>query len=106
MWQAWTNSILGLWLIIVAFLGFGPSGNLWNDLVVGLIVAVTSLTILKEKPWQGWLAVIFGAWMIIAAFVPTLIDGTGYVYNDFISGIIIAIAGFASFGASHQEKLA
>ncbi len=106
MWQAWMNSILGLWFVAVAFLGFGPSANLWDDLIVGLVVAATSLTILRNKPWQAWLAVIFGVWMIVAAFVPSLVDGAGYVYNDLISGIIIAIAGFASFGASHQEKLA
>ena len=106
MWQAWTNAVLGLWFVVAAFLGFSPSANLWDNLVIGLFVAATSLTILKDKPWQAWLAAIFGVWMIVAAFVPSLVDGSGYVYNDLISGIIIAIAGFASFGASHQEKLA
>ena len=89
-----------------AFLDFGPSGNLWNDLIVGFVAVVTSLTMLKDKPWQAWLAVIFGVWMIMAAFIPSLVEGTGYVNNDLISGIIIAIAGFASLGKSHQEKLA
>ncbi len=106
MWQAWTNAVLGSWFVVAAFLGFSPSANLWDNLVIGLVVAATSLTILKDKPWQAWLAAIFGVWMIVAAFVPSLIDGPGYVYNDLISGIIIAIAGFASFGASHQEELA
>ncbi|MCL5021170.1 MAG: hypothetical protein M1339_05830 [Bacteroidetes bacterium] len=106
MWQAWTNAILGLWFLLAAFLGFGPSANLWDNLIVGLVVAITSVTILKDKPWQAWLALVFSLWMIIAAFIPSMVGGAGYVYNDIISGIIIAIAGFASFGASHQEKLA
>jgi hypothetical protein len=106
MWQAWTNAVLGLWLMVAAFLGLGPTVNLWDNLIVGIVVAIASLTILKEKPWQAWLALILGVWMIIAAFIPSLVDGTGYIYNDLISGIIIAIAGFAAFGQSHQEKVA
>ncbi|MGB9592031.1 MAG: SPW repeat domain-containing protein [Candidatus Kryptoniota bacterium] len=106
MWQAWTNAVLGLWLMVAAFLGFGPTANLWDNLIVGLVVAIASVTILKQKPWQAWLALIFGVWMIIAAFIPSLVDGTGYLYNDLTSGLIIAIAGFASFGQSHQQKVA
>jgi len=106
MWQAWVNGILGLWLIVAAFLGFGATANLWNDLIVGLVVAIVSLTILKEKPWQAWLALILGVWMIIAAFIPSLVSGSGYIYNDVISGLIIAIAGFAALGKSQVQKVA
>lgn len=106
MWQAWSNGILGLWLLAAAFLGFGPSANLWDNLIVGLAVLAISATILKERPWQAWLALIFGAWMVVAAFVPSMIVGTGYVYNDLISGIIIAIAGFAAMGRKVEPKVA
>lgn len=106
MWQAWTNGILGLWIVLAAFLGFNPTANLWDDLILGLAIFITSVTILKDKPWQAWLALVFGVWMMVAAFIPSLIDGTGYIYNDLISGLIIAIAGFASLGTSQQTKLA
>jgi len=42
MWQSIVNGILGIWLIISAFIvkGLGDTGNLWNYLIVGIIVAV------------------------------------------------------------------
>lgn len=106
MRQSWTNAILGIWLTTAAFLSLAPSVNLWNDLIVGSIVSVTSVTITKDRPWQGWLALVFGGWSIISAFIPSLTGGTGYMYNDLISGLIIIIAGFASMGGRHEEGLA
>ena len=34
------NGILGLWLIVAAFHNFGASANLWNYLIVGVLVTV------------------------------------------------------------------
>ncbi len=106
MWQSWTNAILGIWLISAAFLGLDPVLNIWNDLIAGVVVAIGSLTIVKEREWQGWLGIVFGAWTIIAAFLPSLTGGIGYVYNDLISGLIITIAGFASMGRRNEEGFA
>jgi len=37
MWQAWTTGILGIWLIIASFT---LSGNIMNQLIVGVAIAV------------------------------------------------------------------
>jgi hypothetical protein len=34
------NGILGLWLVVSAFLNFSASVNLWNYLIVGVLVAI------------------------------------------------------------------
>jgi len=34
------NGILGLWLVVSAFLNFSGSVNLWNYLIVGALVAI------------------------------------------------------------------
>ena len=101
----WINGILGLWLIVAAFIRFGHAINLANNTIVGLVVAITAATIVKQKPWQGWLTLIVGVWMIIAGFITSLVDATGYMYNDLISGIIITIGGFASRATpqSHEK---
>ncbi|MFO7853505.1 MAG: SPW repeat domain-containing protein [Bacteroidota bacterium] len=104
MWQAWVNGILGLWLMVAAFLGFSPTVNLWNNLVVGLIVAIVGYTFVKQKPWQAWVCMVFGVWMIIAAFIPSLTSGQGYLWNDLISGLIIAIGGFGALGGAKTVK--
>ena len=48
----WLNAVVGLWLIAAPFvLGYtGIASALWNDVIVGLIVAVAA----------GWAAVALG----------------------------------------------
>ncbi len=104
MWQAWTNGVLGIWLIIAAFLPMPATGNMWNNLIVGIIVAVAGFGMISKKSWQGWLAGIMGLWLIVAAFIPALQMHSGNLWNDLISGILIATAGFAalSSGETHH----
>jgi hypothetical protein len=40
MWQQWVNGILGLWTIIVPFLGFTGNTLTWTLVVTGIIVAI------------------------------------------------------------------
>lgn len=103
MWQGWVNGILGLWLIVAAFLNFSPKGNLWDNLIVGIIVAVLGFWIVKPKPWQGWLAGIVGILLIIAAFIPSLQVHSANLWVDLIAGILVAIAGFGAIGGSSQS---
>ena len=93
---AWMNGILGTWLIVAAFLNFPPTGNLWDNLIVGILVAVFGFAMIKEKSWQGWTAGIVGVWLVIAAFIPALQAHTGNLWNDLLSGILIAIAGYGA----------
>ena len=103
MWQAWINGILGLWLILAAFLNFSTVGNLWDNLIVGAIVIIVGFLMVSKKSWQGWLSVIMGVWLAIAAFIPGLQAHTGNLWNDLISGIIVAIAGFAALGGGSKS---
>ncbi len=34
------NGILGLWLLAAAFMNLSGQANLWNDAIVGLVVAI------------------------------------------------------------------
>jgi len=97
-WKGWTNGILGTWLVIAAFLNFTPTGNMWNNLIVGIIVAIVGFAMIKEKGWQGWTSGILGLWLIVAAFIPALKEQTPNLWNDLITGLIVAIAGYAAIG--------
>lgn len=43
MWQHWLNFVLGLWLILSAFIAFTASGMTTNLIIVGIAVAVLAL---------------------------------------------------------------
>lgn len=102
MWQAWINGLLGIWLFIVAFLNFGAQGNKWDDLIVGIIVAIVGYLMIKEKPWQAWLSIIIGIWLIIAAFIPSLVVGAGNMWSLIISGILVMVGGFGALGGGQK----
>ena len=42
-WQGWVNFIVGLWIILSAFLGFSADAMVPNLVISGIIVAVLSL---------------------------------------------------------------
>lgn len=43
-WLSWVNLIAGIWLIIAPFaLGYIAAAPLWNDIIVGIIVAATAV---------------------------------------------------------------
>jgi sulfite exporter TauE/SafE len=104
MWQAWTNGILGLWIGVAPFLLTDVSSVKLNNILAGAIVAVVGWYIAKEKAWQRWLTIILGAWMFVAGFIPGLVEGSGYLWNNLLAGILIAIGGFAAMSATAVVK--
>jgi hypothetical protein len=40
MWQDWVNGILGLVVLVVAFMGLTGSSLMWTLAVIGVIIAV------------------------------------------------------------------
>ena len=77
LWKTWTIGIVGLWLVVAAFLGFTQQVNLWNTLIVGLIAIVAAFGIVSAKPRQAWTAGVLGAWLVVAAFIPGAVSGAG-----------------------------
>jgi FtsH-binding integral membrane protein len=43
MWQQWLNFIVGLWIIVSAFVGLTPDAMVTNLAVSGIAVAVLAL---------------------------------------------------------------
>jgi len=102
MWQAYVNGILGVWLIVAAFINFTPVVNLWDNLIVGIIVAIVGALMIGKKTWQGWTSLILGVWLIVAAFIPGLRVHAPNLWNDLIVGVLVAIAGFGALGSSES----
>lgn len=43
MWQQWINVLLGLWIIVLPFLGITGSTFTWTLAVTGIVVAALAL---------------------------------------------------------------
>ena len=79
-----------------AILGVGRQGNIWNDLIIGVIVALLGFALARVAPAHGIVSGIVGLWLIISAFVPGLHVGSDARWNDVVAGVVLAIAGFSS----------
>jgi hypothetical protein len=97
MWQGYVNGVIGLWLMVAAFMVTGSkTGNLVNDLITGVVLLVLGIwAAVGHKSWQNWVVAIIGAWMIVAGLsFPSAVGGN--VGNDLIGGAAVAAGGFWS----------
>jgi len=100
-----TEIILGLWLFVSAFLGFGPDGSAWNYFIVGIAVVSASFFLIHGEPQQSWIAGILGFWLIIVAIAPFLESGIGIFLNNIIVGLLITVTGSSIFGSGKEAYL-
>ena len=54
-WQDWTNGVLGLWIILLPFLGFGVDLQRMLLIISGIVIAVLAFwsASMKRKPSGG-----------------------------------------------------
>lgn len=99
------NVIAGIWLIIAPFiLNYNATGNVWQEVVFGIIVGILGLVRLgaPNVVWPSWLNLIIGLWLIVA---PWVIPSTTIAarWNEVVVGIIVAILAFSSGAISLQS---
>jgi hypothetical protein len=91
--RRWITTLIGFWIVLSAFLGFGAQGYAWNDLLAGAVAFVAGAALIKEWAWEGWTVVILGAWMVIASFISGLHVGGGVYWNNLLVGVAVALIG-------------
>lgn len=96
--RRWITALIGLWIVLSAFLGFGARGYAWSDLLAGVIAFGAGIALVKEWAWEGWTVVILGAWMVVATFIPGLHAGGAMHVNNIAVGIAISLVGLTAGG--------
>lgn len=97
-WKAWLAGVLGVWILLTAFLGFGHIVILVSNLVAGFVLMLIGFSMVKTKPWQGWAIGLLSFWLYVAAFLLELHVGSNLLANNLTVGLIVAIAGFSALG--------
>ena len=93
------NLILGLWLIIAPFvLGFAAAnrGSEWNNIAVGMIVAIIAAIRIwggRSAGWLSWVNVALGLWLIISPWIYGNSGVASILWDDIIVGAIIVVLG-------------
>jgi hypothetical protein len=90
------NLLAGIWLIITPFwMGYWVApGPLWNNLIVGIVVAVLALIRAfapAENVVLSWINLILGLWLIMSPFFLPYQWFIVAVHNDMFTGLVISI---------------
>jgi SPW repeat len=95
---SWANFILGVWLIVAPFalVYRGISAALWDNVIVGIIVAVLAAwrALGKESVRMtvtSWAVAVLGLWTLAAPFALRYESNANAMWNDVIVGIVLAI---------------
>lgn len=87
--------LLGMWVALSVILGFDHTFNQWNNLIAGTVVAAFGFGAVRTTSW-GPVATVLGMWLIgVAAFFPGLHSGGGFVWNNLVAGLTIAVCALA-----------
>ncbi|MFQ5804024.1 MAG: SPW repeat protein [Candidatus Methylomirabilales bacterium] len=112
-WISWTNCVLGLWLVLAPFtLDYGGNQTaLWEDVIVGLLIAVFAFWRAVGPETKGmagasWTVAILGLWALIAPFVLGYSGIAAATTNDVIVGVVVAaLATYRALEGPHEVPM-
>src|SRR3954469_7890715 len=91
---SWLNFILGIWLIVspFVFLYRGISEALWDNVVVGILVALLAIWRAVADDTEGmtivsWVMALLGLWTLISPFVLGYSQTRNAMLNDVVVGV-------------------
>lgn len=108
------NFLAGVWLVLAPFvLGFGTTGGVvkgyWNEIVLGVVVAMLALVRVfapREAPWFSVVNGVLGLWLIVSPFVlgyegP---DAQAAIAVDASAGAVIAVMATVSAVSTYRVR--
>lgn len=107
-WAGGINVLVGIWLLISPWvLGFtATNAALWDDVVLGIAIAVIAairLLWLEDQRWLSWLNLILGAWVVISPWVLGFSGSSTPMWDNVITGIVaFIVAGWAAMATAER----
>lgn len=89
MWKGHLLELLGLGLIVTAFLHYDSSTTAWIDAAAGGLIALVGTLLWHYSPRRGLTANILGVALLVIALIPVC---RGHSCNMWIAGIAGVIA--------------
>ena len=108
-WLAGVNGLLGLWMIVFPFLFAAPPTDLWNDVIVGTVIAgLAAYNYYRESKGEvasrvsAALNMLLGLWLIAAPFVFG-VEGA-LLWNDVIVGTTVTLLAGYNWGQDSSKQ--
>jgi hypothetical protein len=109
-WLAGANALLGLWLIAAPYVLTTSAAGLYNDVVLGIVIATVGAynldlasTGAEVSYGMASLNALAGLWMLV---VPVLLGVTGVaLWNDLAVGALVALfAGYNAYAGNAARR--
>jgi hypothetical protein len=108
-WEHIIIIFIGLWLMSIRWTvgwGFGPNDInvvMWNFLMVGAAVIITSIIALRNiRIWAEWLNLFMGTWLILSPLLLIYYKNSFFLWNSILFGV--AIVGLSAISIPIAEK--
>jgi len=101
MWKGRSLQMLGLWLIITAFVHHSQQTTAWINIITGSVVAGIGAHLRQSKRWQGLTGYVAGGLLILLAFVPSLTVHHVNVWIAGLAGLVIWFSGWRIVVTEH-----
>lgn len=95
---SWINFLLGIWLIVSPFalLYRGISEALWDNVIVGVCVAVLAVWRAVARETEdlagvSWIMALLGLWTLVSPFLLGYSRMREAMWNDVVVGIVIGV---------------
>lgn len=90
------NIIAGIWTIISPWVyGFyNAAGNVWNNVIVGIVIAVFAAIRFfgtAGTVWLSWINALLGIWLILSPWIYGYTGNAGRMWNSIIVGIVVLV---------------
>jgi hypothetical protein len=104
MWKEYTNAVLGLCVVAVAFLGLSGAAFAWTVGILGALVLVLGLWgASMTSGWQDYLSAFLGFCVLTVAFLG--LSGATLAWTLVILGAVILILELWEAGTAPSSDL-
>lgn len=118
-WISAIVALLGLWMVVQAFLLEPVAGNFWSDVIVGLaLVALGGYNFYRRANERlgsvgvGAFVALLGLWLIVTPFILGSTEGAAAVetdiefWNDIVVGLLVFLMGAYSAYEARETDVA
>ena len=104
------NILIGIWLILSPFVVtafVGLQNARWNNVIVGILVAIFGLVRLSNysKTGWSWCNFVLGIWLIISPFALAFSSVTVAVWHNVIVGIVVGLLAWSGAQAPRTASV-
>lgn len=108
-WRDFANMIFGAWLLAApSTLGYEEPAMIWNDVISGSVIVVTSLLVLRPRfDLARWVLCAVGLWLLFAPLAFWTRDPSAYATDILIGALVITFSVLVPMmpGRSHHRVM-